>query len=100
MIIRDFPNGWAPLQHMIVEGLVRCGSEKARAIAQDIAVKWIRTNYAAFKKTGTMHEKYDVRKCGDTGGGGEYTPQVSHILPRSQTDIENKSTICVLVLGA
>ncbi|KZV45951.1 trehalase [Dorcoceras hygrometricum] len=71
----DFPNGWAPLQHMIVEGLVRCGSEKARALAQDIAIKWIRTNYLAFKKTGTMHEKYDVRKCGDVGGGGEYTPQ-------------------------
>ncbi|XP_073047892.1 probable trehalase [Primulina eburnea] len=71
----DFPNGWAPLQHMIVEGLVRCGSEKALAIAQETAVKWIRTNYVAFKKTGTMHEKYDIRKCGDIGGGGEYAPQ-------------------------
>lgn len=62
---------------MIVEGLVRSGSEKARWIAEDIAVKWIRTNYVAYKKTGAMHEKYDVEKCGGFGGGGEYVPQVS-----------------------
>lgn len=71
----DFPNGWAPLQHMIVEGLARCGSEEARALAEDIALRWIRTNYVAFKKTGTMHEKYNVEKCGEYGGGGEYNPQ-------------------------
>ncbi|KAL8505396.1 hypothetical protein ACS0TY_016580 [Phlomoides rotata] len=71
----DFPNGWAPLQHMIVEGLARSGSEEARLVAQDIAVKWIRTNYVAYKKTGAMHEKYDVDKCGGSGGGGEYAPQ-------------------------
>ncbi|KAF8379991.1 hypothetical protein HHK36_027459 [Tetracentron sinense] len=71
----DFPNGWAPLQHMIVEGLARSGSEEARSIAEDIAVRWIKTNYATYKKTGTMHEKYDVRACGEVGGGGEYTSQ-------------------------
>eukprot|EP00268_Persea_americana_P040382 TRINITY_DN400_c1_g1_i1.p1 TRINITY_DN400_c1_g1~~TRINITY_DN400_c1_g1_i1.p1 ORF type:complete len:594 (-),score=111.37 TRINITY_DN400_c1_g1_i1:1058-2839(-) len=71
----DFPNGWAPMQHMIVEGLVRSGSKEARILAEDIAVKWIRTNYAAYKKTGAMHEKYDVEACGKTGGGGEYIPQ-------------------------
>ncbi|KAG9142882.1 hypothetical protein Leryth_005626 [Lithospermum erythrorhizon] len=71
----DSPNGWAPLQHMIVEGLVRSKSEEARALAKDIAIRWIRTNYAAYKKTGAMHEKYDVEKCGETGGGGEYVPQ-------------------------
>ncbi|KAK2664312.1 hypothetical protein Ddye_002886 [Dipteronia dyeriana] len=71
----DFPNGWAPLQHMIVEGLVRSGSQEARSMAHDIAVRWIRTNYAAYKETGAMHEKYDVEKCGASGGGGEYKPQ-------------------------
>ncbi|KAL4651286.1 hypothetical protein ACB092_01G148300 [Castanea dentata] len=71
----DFPNGWAPLQHMIVEGLGRSESKKARSVAEDIAVRWIRTNYAGYKKTGTMHEKYDVEKCGEFGGGGEYVPQ-------------------------
>ncbi|KAJ4840930.1 Trehalase [Turnera subulata] len=71
----DFPNGWAPLQHMIVEGLVRSGSEEARSLAEDIAIKWVRTNYVGYKKTGAMHEKYDVQKCGEYGGGGEYEPQ-------------------------
>ncbi|XP_056174090.1 probable trehalase [Syzygium oleosum] len=71
----DFPNGWAPLQHMIAEGLARSGSSEARSLAEDIVIRWIRTNYVAYKKTGTMHEKYDVQKCGEVGGGGEYMPQ-------------------------
>ncbi|KAL0331721.1 UNVERIFIED_CONTAM: Trehalase [Sesamum angustifolium] len=71
----DFPNGWAPLQHMIVEGLVRSGSRHARSVAKDIVVNWTRTNYVAYKETGAMHEKYDVEKCGGFGGGGEYVPQ-------------------------
>ncbi|KAL8150298.1 hypothetical protein V2J09_020106 [Rumex salicifolius] len=71
----DFPNGWAPLQHMIIEGLASSDSASARCFAEDIAQKWIRTNYVAFKNTETMHEKYNVEKCGDFGGGGEYKPQ-------------------------
>ncbi|KAJ7952181.1 Trehalase [Quillaja saponaria] len=66
----DFPNGWAPLQHMIVEALARSGSKEARSMAEDIAIRWIRTNYVAYKKTGVMHEKFDVEHCGDFGGGG------------------------------
>ncbi|KAJ6714294.1 TREHALASE [Salix viminalis] len=71
----DFPNGWAPLQHMIVEGLLRSGLKEARSLAEDIAVRWINTNYVGYMKTGAMHEKYDVQKCGEFGGGGEYIPQ-------------------------
>ncbi|KAK1577198.1 hypothetical protein Q3G72_019734 [Acer saccharum] len=71
----DFPNGWAPLQHMIVEGLVRSGSQEARSMAHDIAVRWIKTNYVAYKETGAMHEKYDVENWGAFGGGGLYKPQ-------------------------
>ncbi|KAM7494378.1 hypothetical protein LguiB_028987 [Lonicera macranthoides] len=71
----DFPNGWAPLQHMIVEGLSKSASKEARSLGEDIAMRWIRTNYATFNETGTMHEKYDVDKCGAFGGGGEYVPQ-------------------------
>jgi hypothetical protein len=73
---RDFPNGWAPLQHMIVEGLLRSGLKEARSLAEDIAVRWIKTNYVGYKKTGAMHEKYNVQKCGEFGGGGFYKPQV------------------------
>ncbi|CAI0408822.1 unnamed protein product [Linum tenue] len=71
----DFPNGWPPLQHQIVEGLVRSGSEKAKELAEEIAVRWINSNYAVYKKTGAMHEKLDVRACGEFGGGGEYVSQ-------------------------
>ncbi|KAG9455492.1 hypothetical protein H6P81_008396 [Aristolochia fimbriata] len=71
----DFPNGWAPLQHLIIDGLAKSGSRTARLLAEDIAVRWIRTNYAAYKKTGVMHEKYDVQRCGKVGGGGEYVTQ-------------------------
>ncbi|KAK2978651.1 hypothetical protein RJ640_019108 [Escallonia rubra] len=72
---KDFPNGWAPIQHMIVDGLLNSGSKEAKSLAKDIAMKWIKTNYVAFTKTRRMHEKYDVDKCGDAGGGGEYVPQ-------------------------
>lgn len=65
---------------MIVEGLANSGSKEARSLAEDIVVRWIRTNYAGFKKSGVMHEKYDVQACGETGGGGEYNPQVVNIV--------------------
>ncbi|KAK7318060.1 hypothetical protein RJT34_02758 [Clitoria ternatea] len=71
----DFPNGWAPLQHMLVEGLLKSGLKEARSLAEDIAIRWITTNYIVYKKTGVMHEKYDVEHCGEFGGGGEYVPQ-------------------------
>ncbi|CAL4915149.1 unnamed protein product [Urochloa decumbens] len=71
----DFPNGWAPVQHLIAEGLLHSGSEEAMKLAEDIATRWVRTNYAAYKATGAMHEKYDVEACGKSGGGGEYKPQ-------------------------
>ncbi|CAM6090222.1 unnamed protein product [Calypogeia fissa] len=71
----DYPNGWAPLQHMIIEGLHSTRSKAAKTLAEDIAVRWLRTNYATFVATGAMQEKFDVRVCGASGGGGEYTDQ-------------------------
>uniref|UniRef100_A0A803L586 Trehalase n=1 Tax=Chenopodium quinoa TaxID=63459 RepID=A0A803L586_CHEQI len=71
----DYPNGWAPMQHIIIEALAKSGSKEAYLMAEDIAIRWIRTNYASYKTTGEMHEKYNVDKCGDIGGGGEYIAQ-------------------------
>lgn len=71
----DFPNGWPPMQHMIVEGLARSGSKEAKSLAEDIAARWLTTNYVSYKKRGTMMEKFDVSKCGQYGGGGEYVAQ-------------------------
>jgi len=71
----DFPNGWAPSQHIISEGIAKHASREGKLLAEDIARRWLRTNYVTFKSTGQMHEKYDVEACGRIGGGGEYTPQ-------------------------
>ncbi|KAK6935578.1 Glycoside hydrolase, family 37 [Dillenia turbinata] len=56
-------------------GKVRSESKEAKTSAKDIAVRWIKTNYATYMKTGKMHEKYDVQRCGEFGDGGEYVPQ-------------------------
>ncbi|XP_054825207.1 probable trehalase isoform X2 [Prosopis cineraria] len=71
----DFPNGWPQIQHMIVEGLVRSGLKEAASLGEEIARRWITTNYIAYKKTGVMHEKYNVEHFGEFGGGGIYEPQ-------------------------
>uniref|UniRef100_A0A1J3H2V0 Trehalase n=1 Tax=Noccaea caerulescens TaxID=107243 RepID=A0A1J3H2V0_NOCCA len=71
----DSPNGWAPQQEMIVTGLARSGLKEAKEMAEEIARRWVRSNYAVYKTSGTIHEKLDVSKIGEYGGGGEYKPQ-------------------------
>jgi alpha,alpha-trehalase len=71
----DFPNGWPPLQHMIIEGLNSNGGASGKALSVDLAHTWVHVNYVVFNATQQMHEKYDVRESG-VGAGGEYTPQV------------------------
>ncbi|KFK28961.1 hypothetical protein AALP_AA7G071100 [Arabis alpina] len=71
----DSPNGWAPQQEIIVTGLARSDSKEAKEMAEDIARRWIKSNYGVYKTSGTIHEKLDVLKFGEYGGGGEYKPQ-------------------------
>lgn len=52
-----YPNGWAPLHFLIVEGLRRYGYEKD---ARRIAHKWLAANLAWFSKHGNFIEKYNV----------------------------------------
>lgn len=68
----DFPNGWAPLQHMVVEGLEKTGHPEAQSVAREIAEKWMRNNYLTWKKHEAMYEKYSTAQVGYPGGGGEY----------------------------
>ena len=71
----DWPNAWAPTTHMIVEA-IQIFAPKEEAYAKTLAHAWIRTAHAAWKETGYMHEKYDVRAdVHGVGGGGEYVPQ-------------------------
>lgn len=53
----DWPNVWAPLQHMLIVGLDNLDDDRTKRIAQDWAQRWVLGNYMAFKETGAMFEK-------------------------------------------
>jgi len=74
----DFPNGWPPLQHLLVVGLENTAEPKAQALALKLAKKWLLNNYKAYEETmpNAMFEKYDVTVIGLPGGGGEYDVQL------------------------
>ncbi len=67
----DEPNGWAPLQWIAIDGLSRNGE---KALAKEIAGRWMTTVARAYAETGKMLEKYDVAER-KAGGGGEYPTQ-------------------------
>ncbi|QQS20022.1 alpha,alpha-trehalase [Candidatus Saccharibacteria bacterium] len=52
-----FPNGWAPLHLIVVEGLMQYGYHED---AERIAMKWLRTNLDWFNEHGVFLEKYNV----------------------------------------
>lgn len=52
-----YPNGWAPLHLLVIEGLERYGYKKE---AKRIAMKWLRTNLDWFNAHGVFLEKYNV----------------------------------------
>ncbi|KKR50156.1 MAG: Alpha,alpha-trehalase [Candidatus Curtissbacteria bacterium GW2011_GWA1_40_16] len=53
----DWPNGWAPMQLRVVEGLLNYGYDH---LAQRVIAKWLSGNVKVFKETGYLWEKYDV----------------------------------------
>ncbi|MCU0667642.1 MAG: alpha,alpha-trehalase [Patescibacteria group bacterium] len=52
-----YPNGWAPLQWIVIKGLERYGYTDD---AERIAKKWLNTNTAWFIRKGELIEKYNV----------------------------------------
>ncbi|MGH7142329.1 MAG: trehalase family glycosidase [Candidatus Saccharimonadales bacterium] len=52
-----YPNGWAPLQLIVIQGLERYGYH---ADAHRLAIKWLKTNLRWFNKNGVFLEKYNV----------------------------------------
>jgi alpha,alpha-trehalase len=70
----DAPNVWAPLQHILVLGLRRVGTELANCTAVDIADRFTNAVADEWQASGHLHEKYDA--SGKIGKGGEYEPQV------------------------
>lgn len=52
-----YPNGWAPLQFIVVQALERYGFH---ADARRVATKWLKTNTAWFEREHHFLEKYNV----------------------------------------
>lgn len=52
-----WPNGWAPLQWIVVAGLERYGF---RAEAREVRLRWLATCANQFEHTGAFWEKYNV----------------------------------------
>ena len=77
----DWPNGWAPLQLMLVEALLESapsmlGGEGA-PLGRSIGARWLASNIVSFPLGAEgLFEKFDVTRIGSRGGGGEYSPQV------------------------
>lgn len=61
----DWPNAWAPVQHLLFEGLRQEGRDtNEKQLAREIARRWIQTVFLAYKRTGAIHEKYDATRVG------------------------------------
>jgi alpha,alpha-trehalase len=63
------PNGWAPLQWLVVAGLERYGYHTH---AKRIMRAWCNNNMSVFAKTGAFWEKYNVVGIGEESEGGLY----------------------------
>ena len=68
-----YPNGWAPLHWIVIEGLRNYGYDLE---AERIARKWLHTNLLWYERHGVFQEKYNVDKV--------YKPPVEGLYP-SQT---------------
>ncbi len=68
----DYPNGWAPLQWIAIQGLREYGYNQ---LADTIRDRWLASCDIVFNEKHKMIEKYNVVKPGDLGGGGEYPLQ-------------------------
>ncbi|GMT33330.1 hypothetical protein PFISCL1PPCAC_24627 [Pristionchus fissidentatus] len=72
----DFPNGWSPLNHMIIEGMRKSDNPRLQQAAFSLAQKWVRANLHVYKLDHAMWEKYNVATNeARGGGGGEYEVQ-------------------------
>ncbi|MBI3341872.1 alpha,alpha-trehalase [Candidatus Curtissbacteria bacterium] len=68
----DYPNGWAPLQLIVIQGLENYGYHKE---AQRIAEKWIENNLKNFENHGVFFEKYNAVDPAKDARDGVYPQQ-------------------------
>ncbi|XP_063697240.1 trehalase-like isoform X2 [Culicoides brevitarsis] len=72
----DFPNVWPPLQYVVVMGMNNLNDPEAKQMAYNWALRWVRSNFIAYRDTRAMYEKYSAVELGGHGGGGEYEIQL------------------------
>ncbi len=53
----DFPNAWAPTNHLLFEALIGIDHPEARKVALSVAEKTIRAGFDGYSKYGAMFEK-------------------------------------------
>jgi alpha,alpha-trehalase len=68
----DRPNGWAPLQWVVFEGLCNYGYV---ADAELGGTRWANNNIETYNRSGKLFEKYDVEHTAAPATGGEYEVQ-------------------------
>lgn len=68
----DWPNGWAPMQWVAIQGLREYGYY---ALADKIKKSWIDSCLYVYQKKQKMVEKYNVVHPHRLSGGGEYSLQ-------------------------
>jgi alpha,alpha-trehalase len=70
-----YPNGWAPLHWIVVEGLEKYGY---REQAEEVARKWLKTNLDYYKYFGVFREAYNVVEPLELPVSGVYPPQTGY----------------------
>jgi alpha,alpha-trehalase len=68
----DRPNGWAPLQWVVYQGLCNYGHDGAAKVG---AGRWVADNLHVYSRSGRLLEKYDVERVEALASGGEYDVQ-------------------------
>jgi len=68
----DWPNGWAPLQWIAIQGLRNYGHT---FLADEIKQRWIACNRKIYQEQGKLVEKYNVIHSGQSPTNGEYVLQ-------------------------
>ncbi|KAL7670011.1 hypothetical protein ACOME3_004953 [Neoechinorhynchus agilis] len=71
----DMPNAWAPIQDIMIEGLLNTGWANATRLALDLASRWLHNNRETLNQENAMFEKYSAARIGYPGEGGEYDVQ-------------------------
>lgn len=75
----DSYNAWPPIQALVIEGIENIETNQTKEIAQSLVQRWITSNWCAWNATsdlgGVMFEKYNAKKIGMPGDGGEYEVQ-------------------------